>query len=236
MQDLLCLPGLLCTPAVWSPALDHMGRTAQVPDLPRADRFDDLVDAMAASLTDDTVVAGMSMGSYLALALALRAPDKVRGLILIGTSAAADDDRAAGLRHKMAAIARRDGLDRLLGGIADAMLAPDRRTDAALRDAFRSMALATGAETFAAHQVALAGRPEQTDRLGRIACPVLVLTGTEDAVTPPAAGRAVAQGVADGRFVPIPGVGHMPLLECPDVVATHIADFLTNRVKENAAT
>jgi len=230
MSRLVCLPGLLCTPGIFDPVLDALGRGRAV-TIPRAESFDAMVEHLAAGLTEPATLVGMSMGSYLALALAQRAPDRVAGLILIGTNAAADTPQAAALRGKVAAWAAREGMAALAGTIADTMLAQARRGDPALRGAIRDMAETTGLVTFTAHQTALAGRPDQTAGLAAIGCPVLVLTGAEDTVTPPEAGRAVADGVPDGRFVLLDGVGHMPVLECPDLVARHIHDFLDMRVE-----
>ncbi|MCB1396821.1 MAG: alpha/beta fold hydrolase [Rhodobacter sp.] len=230
MPQLVCLPGLLCTPGIFDPVLAALGRGRAV-EVPPLDSFEAMVDHLAAGLTEPAVLMGMSMGSYLALALAQRVPEQVAGLILIGTNAAADTPKGAALRGKVAAWAAREGMAALAETIADTMLAQARRDDPALRGAIRDMAETTGLATFAAHQGALAGRPDQTAGLAGIGCPVLVLTGAEDSVTPPDAGRAVAEGVADGRLVLLDGVGHMPVLECPDLVAGHIRDFLDMRVE-----
>ncbi|MCW1935038.1 alpha/beta fold hydrolase [Pararhodobacter zhoushanensis] len=136
------------------------------------------------------------------------------------------------MRGKVAAWAAREGIDALAASIADGMLSTARRDDANLRGAILRMAQGQGIATFTAHQTALAARPDQTASLHSIACPVLVLTGAEDTVTPPDAGRAVAEGVADGHFVLLDGIGHMPVLERPDLVAQHIRAFLTTRLPQ----
>ena len=225
MPQLVCLPGLLCTPDLFDPVLEAVGQ-GHAMAIPPLDDFERLIARLADSVREPTVLLGMSMGSYLALALAQRVPQHVAGLILIGTTAAADTPKGAALRGKIAAWAGREGIAALAGTIADSMLSQARRQDPALRAQILRMAESQGLQTFADHQQALAGRPDQTAGLGAIGCPVLVLTGAEDAVTPPDAGRAVAQGVVEGRFVLLDGIGHMPVLECPDLVAAHTREFL----------
>ncbi len=45
----------------------------------------------------------------------------------------------------------------------------------------------------------------------RLRCPLLVLHGAEDAVSPPEDGRRIAAAAPDGTFVPIEGAGHVAL-------------------------
>lgn len=226
MPHVLCLPGLLCDAGIFDPVLAGLDAPARTLDLPRLDSFDAIAAEIAAQVPAEAVLVGMSMGSYLALAVAQRVPGHIKGLVLIGTTAAADSPRAAALRGKVAAWAAREGLTALADSVADSMLSPSRRADPALRAAIHRMTASQGLDTFARHQTALAGRPDQTGALAGIACPVLVLTGTEDTVTPPEAGRALAEGVPNGRFEPIEGAGHMPVLETPQIVARHLRAFL----------
>ncbi|CUH63076.1 2-hydroxymuconate semialdehyde hydrolase [Thalassovita gelatinovora] len=226
MLQMVCLPGLLCDTGVFDPVLAGMDEPAQVLPVPRVASFDAMVAQIVAQLPDAAVLVGMSMGSYLALAVARQFPARVKGLVLIGTTAAADTPRAAALRVKVAAWAAREGEAALADSVADSMLSPARRADPALRATIRRMTESQGVDTFAMHQAALAERPDQTAALADILCPVLVITGTEDTSTPLGAGRAVAETVPNGRFVALDGVGHMPVLETPDLVARHLRTFL----------
>ncbi|WP_164736685.1 alpha/beta fold hydrolase [Pararhodobacter zhoushanensis] len=232
MLQLVCLPGLLCDAGIYAPVLADLAMPAQSLDLPALDSFEALVEQITAQLPEQAVLVGMSMGSYLALAVARRAPERVKGLVLIGTNAAADTPRGAALRGKVAAWAAREGIDALAASIADGMLSTTRRDDADLRGAILRMATGQGLDTFTRHQTALAARPDQTAALADITCPVLVLTGAEDTVTPPDAGRAVAEGVPQGQFILLDGIGHMPVLERPDLVAQHIRAFVTTRLPQ----
>ena len=59
----------------------------------------------------------------------------------------------------------------------------------------------------------------------RVRVPALVLVGELDRVTPPAGAIALAGALPDGRFVLIPGSGHIPMLEAPEVVGGELARF-----------
>lgn len=66
----------------------------------------------------------------------------------------------------------------------------------------------------------------------RISAPALVITGTEDAITPPKGGDLLAAalnarpGLAHTRHILVSGAGHMPFDEAPAELADALADFL----------
>jgi len=55
--------------------------------------------------------------------------------------------------------------------------------------------------------------------LPRIAAPVLAIAGADDPATPPASLQEIADGVADGTYVELPGVAHLAPAEAPTEVA-----------------
>ncbi|MCA0205389.1 MAG: alpha/beta hydrolase [Proteobacteria bacterium] len=243
MTTLVCLPGLLCEPEVFDPMRAVLPQQEGAPvdmrvlPLPGGDDFAALARSLAADIPDGAVLLGMSMGSYLALRVALTHPGKLAGLVLIGTNAAADTPDAAAMRGKVARWAAREGMEALAASLADSLVAPARRSEKALRERIVRMALAQGVARFTEHQKALAARPDQRAALGGLTCPLLVLCGTEDGVTPLEAGRALAEAVPEGRCIALPGTGHLAVLEAPQIVAGHLAEFLTRiatNTKEDA--
>lgn len=67
-----------------------------------------------------------------------------------------------------------------------------------------------------------------------MSCPGLVIHGTADTVVSPATGKAAAQAMPDGRFLPYEGIGHAPFLEAPDRFAADLAAFTRTTSKEPA--
>ncbi len=63
-------------------------------------------------------------------------------------------------------------------------------------------------------------------RLGEIAVPALVLSGTDDRMTPPRLCAKLAEALPAGRLVSITGAGHMLMLEQPRQTGEAIAAFL----------
>lgn len=234
MSRLVCLPGLLCTAEAFADVLRGVDVPADVVDLPDSDDFQEIASDIAAALPDRAILVGMSMGSYLCLEIARQEPERVIGLVLIGSTAEADSEQSAAMRGKVVKWAQREGLDALSETICAGMLSPQNRAQAQLRQKVARMAHAQGLEIFARHQSALAGRPDNSAALSEITCPALVMTGADDTVTPPHAGRALAEGLANGRFVEIENAGHLVVLERPDVVAAEMNAFMGQYMKKEA--
>lgn len=232
MLPVICLPGLMCTAAIYDELATGLGRRLDVRLPLDSDDFAAMVRNIGDELPKGVVLCGMSMGAYLALAVARAVPEKLRGLVLISGSAAADSEEAAALRGKVSSFARHKGVAALADAQAQALPAPGNRHRAEIRDQLLAMGREIGVETFARHQAALAGRPDQVAGLADIAIPTLVITGAEDSVTPPEQGRLIASQIPGARFVLIDGAGHLPLLEAPEAVAATLRPFLDNLAPE----
>ena len=64
------------------------------------------------------------------------------------------------------------------------------------------------------------------DRLGSIKSPTLVVTGTEDAITPPENAFILAQRINASWLVQFEGAGHGLMYQYPDRLAKIVADFI----------
>jgi pimeloyl-ACP methyl ester carboxylesterase len=65
------------------------------------------------------------------------------------------------------------------------------------------------------------------ERLGEIACPVLVLSGRDEPMQPAAWAEQVAQALPAGRFERHDELGHFGPLEAPDLVGDVIERFFS---------
>lgn len=74
--------------------------------------------------------------------------------------------------------------------------------------------------------------PLPEDLLPQVSCPVLVLWGAEDPWEPIALGRALAAGPTVEHFIPLPGVGHCPQDEAPELVNPLVRDWTLQKAKQ----
>lgn len=234
VPEVVFLPGLMCTPAVFGDVPQRVGRPVRIHQLVASSDFEAIAIDVLEALPAPSVLCGLSMGAYVALRVAILAPDLVSGLILIGGAAASDSSEQAAMRRKVVDWSRRKGLAALAAAQADGLLAQGRAGRSDLRMRIAEMGQDVGLETFALHQAALAARPDMTGDLAKIRCPTLVLTGSEDRINGPEVARIMAASMPRADFVEVGGAGHLPTLEAPEDVGLHVVAAVDRFVREAA--
>jgi len=213
---------------VVTPDLRGHGETT-VTDEPAT--MEEMADDLAALLDElgieRAVVAGLSMGGYVALAFCRKYPERVSGLVLADTRATPDNEDGKRTREETARRALEEGM----GPIADAMmpklLAPatlerSPRTVARVRE----MILGTEPRGAASALRGMALRRDQTDLLPRLQAPALVLVGSEDSLTPPSDAEAMHNLIPDSRLVVLDGAAHVSNLERAEEFNLAVREFL----------
>lgn len=182
--------------------------------------FDDLLIAQAH-------VVGLSLGGMVAQAFALRHSIRVRSLVLADTSSAATPD-AVSVWEARITQAERFGMASLVESTLERWFTPGFRE----RDPQRVLGIAgliraTSAAGYSACAHAVA-RISLTARLGVIACPALVMVGTEDRATPLAQAEAIARAIAQSRLVRIRHAAHLANVEQPAAFNAELLAFLAS--------
>jgi 3-oxoadipate enol-lactonase len=187
----------------------------------------DLADDVAALLDDlkidRAVVGGVSMGGYVALAFAARHPRRLAGLLLADTKAAPDSNEARAARDEAAELIRTQGVAAYVDKQLPRLLSPG--ASARLREDVRAFC-AQSAPAVLAGLVALRDRPDRGGELASIACPTLVVVGTDDGLTPPAEAETMATAIPKAVLVEIPAAGHLAILEAPLPFCQAVSGFL----------
>ncbi len=178
-----------------------------------ADGVIGLMDALA---LPQAVIAGHSMGGGIAQTIALEYPERVRGLILLGTGAKlrVHPDILARVRDHHAEIAD------LLKTWIWADDAPS-----ALRDAGYAQLMNTPPQVIYGDYLAC-DNFDIRDRLSEISAPTLVIGGTADKMTPLKFSQYLADNIPHAALFTVEGGGHMMALEQPQTVTDAIAAWL----------
>jgi pimeloyl-ACP methyl ester carboxylesterase len=212
---LILLPGLLCTAALWRHQTKTLGDIAEitVADLTQDDTIEAMAERVLATAPARFALAGLSMGGYVAQAIMRRAPERVARLALLDTSARPDSpaqtERRLGL-IKQVEIGEFKGVTaRLLPLLIHA----DRLGDQVLTHTITRMAEHVGKEAFLRQQHAIMTRPDGRPDLPKIACPILILCGRQDALTPLEVHEEMAALIPNAALVVVEDCGHLAPLE-----------------------
>ncbi len=176
---------------------------------------------------DRFVLGGHSMGGYVALQVAAEHRDRLSGLVLVDTRAAADGESAAERRREAAAAIRAGGRETFLDGLLPGLVGRStRERQPELLDELRDMAAGVPDHVLTACLDGMRARPDRRSLLGELDLPALVMVGAEDELVPVEEARATAEALPRGRLKVVPEAGHTPTVERPVVAGDAIAVFV----------
>ncbi|KAB2911771.1 MAG: alpha/beta fold hydrolase [Hyphomicrobiaceae bacterium] len=227
-SPLVLIPGYLLDRDLWRDVIAALpGREIIVPDLSPHDT----VAAMAAHLLTISpprfAVAGLSMGGYVAMEIAARAPERVAALGLVNTKPAPDTPTTINRRTRLRALADEGRLSEAHALLEPLMLSErHRREDAPALARLRAMYARTDAGQFVRHQYALNTRPDHRGMLAGVRCPTLVLASRQDGLIPLDVTLDMVRRLPEARTVILEGAGHLSPLERPAETACIVADFV----------
>ena len=171
---------------------------------------------------DSAAVVGTSQGGFVGLRMALLAPERVRALVLMGTSAAAQaPEIAAAYRELGEAWVENGPAEPLLDTVATICLGTTDAGD--WREKWRQVP----PEQVRANLATLVEREGLLDRLGEIRCPALVLHGSADGAYPVEHAQQIVDGLPAARpLVVVDGGAHFLSLTDADAVDPALREFL----------
>jgi 3-oxoadipate enol-lactonase len=187
-----------------------------------------LIDTFGAS---SAFVIGLAAGGLVALQVAVTAPDRVRGLVLLDTPLRVSKESAAYIRRRAEKV-RVEGMHAVVDVSMSRSFPPQIQVDRRVTDAYRARFLMNSPLGYALASLAIADADFNTT-VRTLNIPALVLVGEHDQIFTPAQVRELADALPQATFHVIPGAGHFPLLQKPDLVREHLATFLMKFDNQN---
>jgi len=235
-QPLVLLHGFPLDSGVWElilPLLEHQfeiiipnlrgfgkseSRTSEYSLSNMADDVADLLDHLG---LEKSIIAGHSMGGYIALAFARSYPDRLLGLGLISSQVIADPPERRESRYQTAVQVEEFGMESLANHMAEPLT-----SDPAQRAKSLEIILRQSTKGVLCALKALAERPDQTTTLKSLETPVVIVHGDSDLLIPVERAKEM-KGLNPNSFLTIiPGAGHMPMLEKQAETALALLGFL----------
>lgn len=225
---LVMLPGLVNDSRLWQHQVAGLTDIAHVwtGDLTKAETITAMATSVLANApVQQFVLAGMSMGGYVALEIMRQAPERILGLALLDTSARPDTPTA--LENRRAAIERAEAdYQAVITGLMSKQLHPSHLENQFLVGLVSDMALSLGKETFVRQQQAISNRIDSVPFLPLIKCPTLVICGRDDAITPLGVHQEMVSAIPGAGLVIIDECGHLSPIEQPSRVNEALAQWL----------
>ena len=238
-DQVVCIHGLGGSSNVWSPILDaFQGLRVVRPDLPGSgssalpaealsiDVYVKAIETVVSHLgIQKTHIVAHSMGTIVAMHLAVRRPELVRSLALFGPLVAPPEPARPNIKARAAKA--REGLqamheiaDILVGGAISKKSRVENRLGAAL---VRESVMHQSPEAYAQSCEALAGA--QSAEIENIGAPTLLITGDEDGVAPVANVEKIATRIKGSQMKVYASCGHWQTFEYPELCEADLRTF-----------
>lgn len=221
------LQGLAIQARCITPDLRGFGETTAAAPYSMDQYADDLVALLDTLHVERAIVAGLSMGGYVAFALWRRHPRRVRGLVLCNTRPGADTDEGREKRRKLIATAREQGIRAVADAQITGMLGKTTRSNRPeITNSVHRMISSQPVDGVVGALEAMMGRPDSTPALPTIDVPTLIVAGDEDAVIPMTEAKAMQAAIRGSALEVITGTGHLCNLERPAAFNHVVSEFL----------
>jgi pimeloyl-ACP methyl ester carboxylesterase len=172
------------------------------------------------------VLAGLSMGGYIAQAFAVKYSSSLRGLMLVDTRCNADTDTGKKARNDMIELAKSKGSAAVAEQMMPKMFAPGVSAELVTR--LRAVMTACPAQTIQYASAAMRDRPDLSSDLAELSIPALIIVGEFDVLAPPSMAQEMHGILCGSTLTVIPNAGHMTPMERPADVAASMRKFLSS--------
>lgn len=163
---------------------------------------------------EKTSLAGHSMGGYVALAFARKYPERVNSLALVASQAANDTPERKEGRYKTAA----EVIGKGVGVVAEAMI-EKLTASPKVRSLITPIMVRQGIPGVVGALNAMAGRDDSSAFLASFNHRIVLVHGDADQLIPIDRANEIKAISHTTFLIPLPGVGHMPMLEMPEETA-----------------
>lgn len=225
-MTILLVPGYMLDETLWDDVRERLapfGPLAHA-DLRHDSTIEDLARRALAEAPPSFILIGFSMGGYVAREMLRQAPERVRALVLIATSARPDSDTVRQRKRTVARAAPSVSFAGLSRTAIASSLHPREASNEALIERVRMMGVRLGGEAF--RNQSMVERPGDLHLLDAIRCPTLVIAAGHDGLRSLEEVQEMHAGIAGAQFALIEDSGHMIPLEAPQQLCDVIVHWL----------
>ncbi len=186
----------------------------------------DIVHLLDELKIEKAIFCGVSMGGHILLDFYRLFPERVKAVIIADSDARAETPESYQKRIVFAAYMNKVGMKKYTDENIDFMIAASSKDNPEMYQHLYDMMSSNRLEGVLA---AYKGRGERRDHLAVLPdmkIPALIIVGSEDYYTPLPAAKLMSDLIPDATLVEIPGTGHLPNMEAPDLFNHAVEKFL----------
>ena len=227
-EPLLLLPGMMCDARLFAPQVAEFSAHRQTMVMPMTGRtsIKDIAEDILKKAPNRFALLGLSMGGIVAMEIIRQAPERISCLALFDTNPMADSPERASLRD--------EEIKRVEAGELRAVMRDDMKPNylaegknkTEILDLCMDMAESLGAQVFVDQTIALQTRPDQCETLKKVQVPTLIACGEHDSLCPLEKHQLMHDLITESRLCVIPGAGHLPTLEQPELTNQEVSEWL----------
>jgi pimeloyl-ACP methyl ester carboxylesterase len=190
------------------------------------DSLGGMAEELLATAPPRFTLIGLSLGGYVALEVIRRQFNRLERLVMMDTSAVADDELHRAGRFADIAKVKAGGIDALIPELPARWMHPEHAQRPDLVALMGSMARSVGAQGQYNQQMAMLARPDSHADLARLRVPTLFVDGREDTARPVAEHESMHASVPGSRLEIIEHCGHLSTIEQPEIVNRLLSGWL----------
>ena len=224
--------------AMWDPQMDSFskdfrvlrydtrghGKATTSPGLYTIDQLaDDVLGVLDKLSIQQVHFCGLSMGGMIGMSLSLRAPQRLRKLVLCSTAPKIGSPEIWNTRIETV---QKSGMAAVVDGVLERWFTAQFRANSrAAIERTRSMLLRTDVAGYAATCAAIRDY-DAREAIRKIEKPTLILSATYDPVTPPMDGHFMAERIRGSQYKELPAA-HLSNIEVAEAFTMELSNFLS---------
>ncbi|MGB7437465.1 MAG: alpha/beta hydrolase [Candidatus Acidiferrum sp.] len=228
MPSLVLIPGLLCDRRLWHDQIEALGANYEVlvADITQDSTLSEMTASVLTQAPERFSLAGFSLGSQVALEIMRVAKHRVERLALLSTTHGGLLPEVELATRRAVAMIEEEGLDQYLEAAFPPYVAPARANDKSLKSIFVEMGRAVGKDAGLRQMQALLAIKTPFENLNQVQCPTVIVGGSEDRRTTPAAHQLLHQEIPGSELQMIDDAGHFTPIEQPQRVIDVLQHWL----------
>ena len=225
---IVLIPGMMCNTDVFSHQINVLEKffNVIVKEFNEHRDIEKGVKNLCSNLPSEFHLLGHSMGGIVAMEIVRQHSEGVLSLVLINTNPYEEKEELKGRRNRI--LKDLDALDLISLMRSDYIsryFPNDCRDENKLIQKCVDMASTLDKEVFYNQSVALRDRKDQTSILEKLNCKTLIICGERDQLCPVSYHTDMNKMIKSSDLIVFEGVGHMPMLECPQKLNNHLKNF-----------